>query len=448
MVARITIDDPLLDGYRRPEIMAIGDSIFNGVRSLTINAGLAALSPPAQMARALGLDLISPIYPREVLFDVEKVFRDGGGILDLVGQAAANAALWIDGRSPWSPRPFFDNIAIAAAAIDDLSTNTFETFYPTIPSLARAVSAPGSLISRIVAIGRLYYAINASFLLNPARDDRLAALTPIDLVALRRPRRLLVNIGNNEGLFRAGITGDWNPEFRAGIDGIPAKLAELARHLGPAVAEVERVYVNLMVRPRTLANLWTRSDDDGNRPPGCDAYFDRYVSRLAGFEEMTGAEMKAFDELVLDVNRRTRDVFAATGWADKVAFVDLYALSSRHDGKHGCETAPLWLKRKGRDIRLTNKPLNANISFMYGGLFGLDNMHPTTVGYALLAGAMAEVVSATERRPIVQPISLQEALDQDTLLQDLPAFLDLRSFFYNVLASLFAIGSRVGAPVG
>ncbi len=36
----------------RPELMAIGDSIYNGTRSLTTNAELARLSVPAQVARA------------------------------------------------------------------------------------------------------------------------------------------------------------------------------------------------------------------------------------------------------------------------------------------------------------------------------------------------------------------------------------------------------------
>ena len=36
--------------------MAIGDSIYNGTRSLTTNAELAALSVPAQVARAFGWD--------------------------------------------------------------------------------------------------------------------------------------------------------------------------------------------------------------------------------------------------------------------------------------------------------------------------------------------------------------------------------------------------------
>ena len=40
------------------ELMAIGDSIYNGTRSLTTNAELAQLSVPAQVARAFGCEVL------------------------------------------------------------------------------------------------------------------------------------------------------------------------------------------------------------------------------------------------------------------------------------------------------------------------------------------------------------------------------------------------------
>ena len=51
----------LLDGYRAPEMMAMGGSVFNGVSSMHINWWLADWSAPAQVARALhGGDLVQP----------------------------------------------------------------------------------------------------------------------------------------------------------------------------------------------------------------------------------------------------------------------------------------------------------------------------------------------------------------------------------------------------
>ena len=76
----------------RPELMAIGDSIYNGTRSLTTNAELARLSAPAQVARAFGWDFQAPTYPFDVLFNLEALFRAGAFDLGTLKMAVlANA---------------------------------------------------------------------------------------------------------------------------------------------------------------------------------------------------------------------------------------------------------------------------------------------------------------------------------------------------------------------
>src|SRR5688500_20202199 len=66
-----------LKGSLRPSVMAIGDSMFNGVRSLTIHDELAAVSPVQQFAEAVGLPLARPVYPSAVLFVLEEMAREG-----------------------------------------------------------------------------------------------------------------------------------------------------------------------------------------------------------------------------------------------------------------------------------------------------------------------------------------------------------------------------------
>jgi hypothetical protein len=46
----------LPDSYMRPPLMAIGDSLYNGMRSATINGEYAAKSIPALTAEALAPD--------------------------------------------------------------------------------------------------------------------------------------------------------------------------------------------------------------------------------------------------------------------------------------------------------------------------------------------------------------------------------------------------------
>jgi hypothetical protein len=58
------------------DMMAIGDSLFNGVRSLTINQQLAQWSAPAQVARALGIPFANPDYPRNVVINFEQWLRE------------------------------------------------------------------------------------------------------------------------------------------------------------------------------------------------------------------------------------------------------------------------------------------------------------------------------------------------------------------------------------
>src|SRR3982750_4938457 len=81
----------------RPELMAIGDSIYNGTRSLTTNAELARLSVPAQVALAFGWDFKSPTYPFDVLFNLEALLR--ANVFDLrtlKAAVVANAQGWLD----------------------------------------------------------------------------------------------------------------------------------------------------------------------------------------------------------------------------------------------------------------------------------------------------------------------------------------------------------------
>ena len=61
----------------RPELMAIGDSVYNGTRSLTTNTEMARNAVPAQVARAFGWDFNAPDYPFDVLFNLETIFRTG-----------------------------------------------------------------------------------------------------------------------------------------------------------------------------------------------------------------------------------------------------------------------------------------------------------------------------------------------------------------------------------
>jgi lysophospholipase L1-like esterase len=425
--------DPLLTGHLRPEAMAIGDSIFNGVRSATINQGLALGSPPAQTARVFGWPMVQPDYRRPILFDLEQFLRDGVDLDRLRTDAIANAERWMEERGEWSNRRFFDNIGIAGAAFGDLHRATAGKYREEAVGLLARLKAASSPDFETMA--KLWFALNTAFLLNPSGLPELDDLTPLEQVASRKPKRLFVNIGSNEGLFRIGITGNFTRENRRGIVRIPVLAQELAKALHDRCPDVERIYYNLLIRPRTIANLAPRMDEEMFQRPG-DGYFETYVGRLAMMNGMSAAQMRKFDAEISETNDKTEAAMRAV-LGNRIAFVDTYGLSTTYDGKHYGGSRKVEIARGGTTIRLSNEPLSANIfGFRQGGLFGLDNMHPTRVGYALIAGAMADTVSRIEGLDQQQPVDLVEAWETDTLLQDPPRNWDRLGFLFSLIGDL------------
>ena len=104
--------------------------------------------------------------------------------------------------------------------------------------------------------------------------------------------------------------------------------------------------------------------------------------------------------------------------------------------KHFRDAKPIWV----RNWRLNNVPLQG---FSHkGGLYGLDNLHPTTVGYAALAQAVCQQIVALEGLEPLQPIDFTAAFDADSLLGDVPALLDID----NLLVDLIVAFARLARP--
>jgi hypothetical protein len=112
-----------------PKLMAIGDSLPQGTRHLTVKASFCAQSWPARIAQAQGWDFAVPDHPRPVLFDLEQEIRK----LDPIFLSPANLSfVGLPGRvlenfKAWQKQPggskfeCFDNLAVAGAKVHDLS---------------------------------------------------------------------------------------------------------------------------------------------------------------------------------------------------------------------------------------------------------------------------------------------------------------------------------------
>lgn len=433
MTMTISFDD-LDPEYRSPPLMAIGDSIFNGVQSLSIDAHRAGWSPVRQLGSAFGWDTSTPDYPREILFNLEKVFRQEVTVGDLLGGIETNAEAWLNGP-PWSSRRYFDCIGIAGAAIGDLAT--LGTGDPQQPlrageALSRARKAFGlfkrtkDLDKRIAHTLAMFFNLNTAFILNPTGMKELDTATPLELAALRRPERLFINIGSNEGLFGAGFSGRWNDAFKKKLRNVPDLMRRLGTQLMALPEETRLIYVNNLIKPRTIANLYTRGIPQPPYP-GCNQYYNEYIGKFFASGGISAAVMREIDMEIDAVNRSVATIL--TGMDPRITMVDIYAATARHDRKHECGNG-IEITIEGRPHILDNTPIQSQPG-RYGGLFSLDNMHPTNVGYALLADVMARSINTREGLPIQHPIDYQAAFDADTLLSDMPSGL---GFMYFLLA--------------
>ena len=400
------------------ELMAIGDSIYNGVRSLTIDANLASHSVPAQVAKAFRWEFVSPDYPRVLLADVEKVFSDpASGTLNLVKNAAANAHAWLADAS-WSHNELFHNLSIAQQVVDEIASAN----YSDALAVAQRLAALGATLS-LQQLPALYQALNTCFVLNPRRTagDRRTA---IDIVATAKPKRLLINIGINDGLWTLLLMGDAT-NYKNRVDPTVA-MRLLAGQLAAKCQDIEHFYINLFPKPSAIANLMPRTDDEAP----VNGYFQHYLGRLFQAGGILGTEMREIDEWVDGtLNPAIRNAFHALG--ARAHFVDLYAMNQDYDRKNGIATKSVIVRNGSTRILLDNLPLEVLPIFggrRDGGVFGLDNLHPTVVGYGLIAQAVCDTIVASEPGLAPVVIDLQACFDADTLLHDLPPAISLADF--------------------
>ena len=112
--------------------MVIGDSLAQGCRSLSVKADYCAQSWAARIAAAQKWEFITPDFPREVLFDLEKEIRlldtlsvslDKLTFSNAVSRIQANLRAWLD-QPGGSQHLCFDNLGLTGAAIYDLYTRT------------------------------------------------------------------------------------------------------------------------------------------------------------------------------------------------------------------------------------------------------------------------------------------------------------------------------------
>ncbi|MFD0387357.1 SGNH/GDSL hydrolase family protein [Tistrella bauzanensis] len=369
-----------------------------------------------------------------MLFDLEQALRDGAGLGDLHRMVLANVDAWLGGidRGGVDGSPFFDNIATASACFENLYADTAAHY---TAEMRRLVARLRDRLD-LNAVSSLYYAVNAAFLLNPTCHPDLADITPLGLVASRRPHRLLVNMGANEGLFMTCLTAAYNQNRIIEIDLIPVLLRALAERLRDHCPSIGRIYVNGLIRPRVVANLTPADVNDTGDGLGDGSYLTDYCGRLGRLGRLTQAEMVRFDNHIHAINDRMRAALADV-LGSRAVFIDMYAFSDGFDAKHWGDGRALVMPDGPYGIRLSNLPMTAFVA--RGGLFSMDNLHPSSVGYALMANHVGAEIAATEGVAFtpVDPVAVWRS---DSLLRNRPGSLDLLSLIGALVMSMVGLG--------
>lgn len=399
----------------KPDIMAIGDSMYQGIRSLSLVPWMPEHSVPAQVARAIGMTMTVPDPRHPLLWDLEAELKHGG-LGDIVSRLQKicidNLQHWPLGQ-PWSGHEAFDNVAVGGADIGSLWQDTYDTEIETMSTLSERLQADPVPVTELPGIvGKLWYALNTCYTLNPQHRAQQRAASQLQQVRDRAPRILLINIGSNEGLFSACFLGHIDAATLAIAAAMPVKIRELAARLRALPARVEKIVFNGLIRPRFVPNLMP-TGTEANTFPG-DGYYSAYGGRLTDTQQPISADtLRNYDETIATVNAESAEILREA-LGNRIVFADPYTASLPFDGKHYFRRG---LAIPEADKIIDNRPLTSVPGGYIGGFTSLDNMHPSVPGYAVLADVVLDALGRSDLRT-----DKAAALAADRFLSDFPGW--------------------------
>ena len=445
--------------YINPPLITLGDSMMNGMRTVTVRRDLADRSVPAMVSRALAPTYthLAPAYPEPLLMDIEgliverNVAKVAADLSDLIAEAWRNASRWMARLATGdAPHPTWDNLGLAGAQVHHLLDLTAADFAnlaadqtrlfaaTTLGALTTMQPEGAGVFDRIVD---LHMGLNGQYLLNPQARPEMAGLTAVDIVERRRPRNLLINVGANHGLFEITMSG--NPD--AGFTKLEAWVEEmerLAERLARLPDDTRCIYFATIPLPSTVPNLGPPylADFDYDSITRHDGYFPLYDARLSFGPYFTydWRQVRDFDRRVARINQHMIDrvggAFRRHGKLN-YRFFRLDELLVQYDGRADRTRAVTaqtpGASLKGKSARTyTNHPLDFRFArFASGGYSGLDNHHPSGLGYSLYAHELLKVMAVDypEINPLDCPISDK---DDDLLHRKVVGYSSVLTFFY------------------
>ena len=402
--------------YMRPAMMAIGDSVYNGVRTLSITPKMPLYSPPALVAGALKeqTPFVVPQYPMPVITDFERALTSPVDLSLAVRRMQQNLGVWLNNPPTYSGALLFDNISMASARAEDLLNLSWQVAAQHVEQIKPNVRPGKSIFDPTIDLFSLFEYLNARFVIDPGQKPGvvqtpdLSNLPPLAQVALRRPKRLLVNIGANNGYWSLAFEAK---DVQDTIDKVPAtveftqKFPEHMKQVAACLAAlpkgpngVQHIYVNNLPHLSVLANLMPLDRNTLAELPGCGKkYYSSYYNYFGqGYGVVNGKTLCAWDKSVDTVNTRVQKILKDTG-DERIVVVDVGSAVSQYDEKHLLDAAKT--VTLGQKYLLDNWPVAGAYPFFPhagGGLFEGDNMHPSASGYSIIADAVLAAIAATE----------------------------------------------------
>lgn len=429
-------------GFDNPPIMAIGDSLFNGMRSVTVDRTFAARSLPVMVAQAMGWPMSTPDYPRPVLLNLEQELQQISSasrlprnILPILRRMRDNAASWRDFSRAGALT--FDNLSIAGATVETLTTS-WECAAERRDNMIDSLIATGTVRGLLgVNLGELHRMINSAFVLNPTGAPWLAQTTPMEWIRLRKPKRLLISVGSNHGLIRLSI-GNGFQDAMAELEGSLENHKELAEQIKELPDEVEHVLITTLLPPSLIANfdpapVQAEAEPGPHvsvgdylglmrpQPPGPGQYHAQYRKVLSGQRaRINASEMREADEFVIWLNSEIRQRYIqGIENTRKVTFINPEVMRGRFDGKHDAsQKLRVGMRQYSNEmlrLNLYRRGLNRLAS---GGFFSLDNHHLSELGYTVYANLCLERIADAEALTSVPQVPYRP--EEDSLLTDLP----------------------------
>lgn len=425
-----------------PELMVMGDSLAQGCRSLSVTAGLCRQSYGVYICEERRWDFAVPDHPRPVGFDLENIIRHSSVILDafttyLVARhikrnLRENIQAWYDqfeDARPMSARhKCFDNIGVASFEIPDLLDRSYESSLAEFEMILDAGDLEGGIMEVASLVEKTHLPINACFTLNPSQEARYARYTPLRWVEERKPRRLIVQVGHNHGLFGVGFSTI--PQIIT-YRSLP-RIEELAERLARLPRDVGEIYYFLLPKVSAVANLIPEGDIE-------DGYAESYRSAFdpTANEPIDGDLLRNIDRSIHETNdeirERFREIFERVRPhnSHRLRFLDAYDIFSRYDykntrirekqitiGKHRIDNRRL--DGKVRYVGPPGRRRRSGSQLVAGGFQSADGMHPSGVGYAILASEIMQFMGFRHDRKKL----LGRALRNEALLKRYPLSLD------------------------